>query len=144
MEGNTGSANDEPQSLLFTWKVENFSRLEAKKMYSETVDLGGYKWRLLVFPNKDHLSIFLDVAASENLPDNWSVCPLFTLTVVNQIDKRYSVNKDTYHEFNERDHDWGFNCFMPLTEVYNPRTGYLVDDTCIIQVEISIGSLFAD
>lgn len=49
--------------------------------------------RLLVFPNKDHLSIFLDVAASENLPDNWSVCPLFTLTVVNQIDKRYSVNK---------------------------------------------------
>ena len=35
---------DEPQTSRFTWKIENFSRLNTKKHYSEVFVVGGYKW----------------------------------------------------------------------------------------------------
>ncbi|MFS7937704.1 putative ubiquitinyl hydrolase 1 [Helianthus anomalus] len=36
-----------------------------KKVYSDVFVVGGYKWRVLIFPkgnNSDHLSVYLDVA----------------------------------------------------------------------------------
>lgn len=35
---------DDPPSARFTWTIENFSRLNAKKMYSDVFFVGGYKW----------------------------------------------------------------------------------------------------
>lgn len=35
---------EDPQSSRFTWKIENFSRLNTKKHYSEIFTVGGYKW----------------------------------------------------------------------------------------------------
>lgn len=37
-------ANDEPQASRFTWTIENFSRLNTKKLYSDAFVVGGYKW----------------------------------------------------------------------------------------------------
>ncbi|KAM3236726.1 hypothetical protein P3L10_016763 [Capsicum annuum] len=34
----------EPASVRFTWTVENFPRLKAKKYYSDTKSVGEYKW----------------------------------------------------------------------------------------------------
>lgn len=41
---------------------------------------------------------------------------------------------DTQHLFNARESDWGFKSFMPLGELYDPSRGYLVNDTCIIEL----------
>ena len=35
---------DEPQTSRFTWTIENFSRLNTKKHYSEVFLVGGFKW----------------------------------------------------------------------------------------------------
>ena len=35
---------DEPQTSRFTWTIENFSRLNTKKHYSEVFVVGGFKW----------------------------------------------------------------------------------------------------
>ncbi|MCI09905.1 ubiquitin carboxyl-terminal hydrolase family protein [Trifolium medium] len=36
----------------FTWKIENFSRLNVDEMHSsEPFILGGYPWRILLYPN---------------------------------------------------------------------------------------------
>ena len=35
---------DEPQTSRFTWTIENFSRLNTKKHYSEAFVVGGFKW----------------------------------------------------------------------------------------------------
>ncbi|PNX59602.1 ubiquitin carboxyl-terminal hydrolase 12-like protein, partial [Trifolium pratense] len=54
----------------FTWKIENFSRLNVDKMYSEPFILGGYPWKILLFPKgikkveDDHLSIYLEAMQS--------------------------------------------------------------------------------
>ena len=37
-------AADDPPSARFTWTIENFSRLNVKKLYSEIFFVGGYKW----------------------------------------------------------------------------------------------------
>lgn len=35
---------DDTPSARFTWTIENFTRLNTKKLYSEVFYVGGYKW----------------------------------------------------------------------------------------------------
>ncbi|XP_047317730.1 ubiquitin C-terminal hydrolase 13-like isoform X2 [Impatiens glandulifera] len=132
---------EDPETSRFTWSIENFSRLNAKKLYSEIFNVGGHKWRILIFPkgnNVDHMSMYLDVADAATLPYGWSRHAQFSLAVVNQIHNKYSVRKDTQHQFNARESDWGFTSFMPLSELYDPGRGYLVNDTCVIDAEVVV------
>ncbi|XP_057431970.1 ubiquitin C-terminal hydrolase 12-like isoform X2 [Lotus japonicus] len=130
-----------PPTSRFTWRIDNFTRLNTKKLYSEIFVVGGYKWRVLIFPkgnNVDYLSMYLDVADSASLPYGWSRYAQFSLAVVNQIQNKYTVRKDTQHQFNARESDWGFTSFMPLGELYDPSRGYLVNDTLLIEAEVLV------
>ncbi|KAL6199593.1 hypothetical protein ACLB2K_029377 [Fragaria x ananassa] len=132
---------EDPPSSRFTWRIDNFSRMNTKKLYSDIFVVGGYKWRVLIFPkgnNVDHLSMYLDVADSTNLPYGWSRYAQFSLGVINQVHNKYSVRKDTQHQFNARESDWGFTSFMPLGELYDPSRGYLVNDAVIIEAEVLV------
>ncbi|XP_042054028.1 ubiquitin C-terminal hydrolase 12-like isoform X1 [Salvia splendens] len=134
-------AIDEPPSARFTWKIENFSKVNMKKQYSEVFHVGGFKWRILTFPkgnNVDHLSMYLDVADSSALPYGWSRYAQFGLSVINQIHSKFTIRKDTQHQFNSRESDWGFTSFMPLSDLYDPGRGYLVNDTCIIEADVAV------
>ncbi|XP_016486549.2 ubiquitin C-terminal hydrolase 12 isoform X1 [Nicotiana tabacum] len=134
-------AVDDPASAQFTWTIDNFSRLNVKKLYSEVFNVGGYKWRILIFPkgNKvDCLSIYLDVADSASLPYGWSKYAQFSLAVHNQIQNKFTVRKDTQHQFNEREKDWGFTSFMLLSDLCHPEKGYIMDDTVIIEADVAV------
>ncbi|TYH51034.1 hypothetical protein ES332_D10G246400v1 [Gossypium tomentosum] len=134
-------AVDDPPSGRFTWTIENFSRLNTKKLYSDIFFVGGYKWRILIFPkgnNVDHLSMYLDVADSATLPYGWSRYAQFSLAVCNQIHNKYTIRKDTQHQFNVRESDWGFTSFMPLGELYDPSRGFLVNDTCVVEADVAV------
>ncbi|KAH6807531.1 ubiquitin-specific protease 12 [Perilla frutescens var. frutescens] len=142
---NAGSvenqATDEPQASRFTWTIENFSRVNMKKMYSDVFVVGGYKWRVLIFPkgnNVDYLSMYLDVADSATLPYGWSRYAQFSLAIVNQMHNKLTVKKDTQHQFNQRESDWGFTSFMPLSELYDPNKGYLMNDTCVVEADVAV------
>ncbi|KAH9699317.1 ubiquitin carboxyl-terminal hydrolase 12 [Citrus sinensis] len=141
---------DDPPSSRFTWRIENFSRLNTKKHYSEIFIVGGFKWRVLIFPkgnNVDHLSMYLDVADSSSLPYGWSRYAQFSLAVINQIHSKFNnvlsswnmcFGYHTQHQFNARESDWGFTSFMPLGELYDPNRGYLVNDTLIVEAEVIV------
>uniref|UniRef100_A0A7N0V5G9 ubiquitinyl hydrolase 1 n=1 Tax=Kalanchoe fedtschenkoi TaxID=63787 RepID=A0A7N0V5G9_KALFE len=134
-------AVDDPQSTKFTWTIENFSRLNTKKHYSDIFVVGNYKWRILIFPkgnNVDFLSMYLDVADSTTLPYGWSRHAHFSLSVVNQALDKYTIRKETQHQFNARESDWGFTSFMPLSELYDPSRGYLVNDIVIVEAEVIV------
>ncbi|XP_009782385.1 ubiquitin C-terminal hydrolase 12 [Nicotiana tabacum] len=136
-----GPPVDDPPSARFTWTIENFSRLNTKKLYSDVFHVGGYKWRILIFPkgnNVDHLSMYLDVADSLALPYGWSRHAQFSLAVLNRVHNKFTVRKDTQHQFNARESDWGFTSFMPLSELYDPIRGYLVDDTVIVEADVAV------
>ncbi|KAM3255308.1 hypothetical protein ACQJBY_048575 [Aegilops geniculata] len=134
-------APEDPQTSRFTWTIENFTRVSGKKHYSDVFVVGGFKWRVLIFPkgnNVDHLSMYLDVADSGNLPYGWSRYAQFSLAIVNQIHQKYTARKDTQHQFNARESDWGFTSFMPLSELYDPSRGYLVNDTIVVEAEVAV------
>ncbi|KAJ1392741.1 TRAF-like [Sesbania bispinosa] len=81
----------------FTWTIENFSSLNVKKLYSETFVLGGYPWRILVFPHGNkvqYLSIYLDAVNSTNLPEGWSRDVRFRLAVLNQLVSDKTITKE--------------------------------------------------
>ncbi|XP_057732462.1 ubiquitin C-terminal hydrolase 13-like isoform X2 [Arachis stenosperma] len=131
---------DDPQSGRFTWTIDNFSRL-MRKVYSDSFQVGGYRWRILVFPkgnNVDHLSMYLDVVDSVLLPYGWSRYAQFSLTVVNQLHNKFSIRKETSHQFNARESDWGFTNFMPLSELLDPSRGYVVNDTCVVEADVAV------
>ncbi|KAK8662118.1 hypothetical protein V6N13_091706 [Hibiscus sabdariffa] len=43
----------------------------------------------------------------------------------------------TTHEFNAKESDWGFTSFLALSELYDPKRGYLVNDACLVDAYIS-------
>ncbi|KAF3651250.1 Ubiquitin carboxyl-terminal hydrolase 12 [Capsicum annuum] len=45
---------------------------------------------------------------------------------------------DTQHQFNARESDWGFTSFMPLSELYDPSRGYLMDGTVVVEADVSV------
>ncbi|XP_061338181.1 ubiquitin C-terminal hydrolase 13-like isoform X2 [Gastrolobium bilobum] len=128
----------DPSSSRFTWRIENFSRLTKKELYSEIFIVGGHKWRVFIFPKGNHvdyLSLYLDVADSASLPNGWSIYANFNLTIVNQVYKKDSLIKEMQHEFNARESDWGFTYFMPLGELNDLCGGYIVNDTLVVEAK---------
>ncbi|XP_042045213.1 ubiquitin C-terminal hydrolase 12-like [Salvia splendens] len=114
-----------PRTKKITWKIENFSRITAKRIYSGIFDVGDYKWQILIFPKGndiDALSMYLGVTDSASLPYGWT---------------RYTHFK-TQYQFSARKIDWGFASFMPLGELYDPSRGYLVNDTCLVEAEVGV------
>ncbi|KAJ0570285.1 putative ubiquitinyl hydrolase 1 [Helianthus annuus] len=87
---------DPPWAARFTWTIENFSKVTAKKLYSDAFFIGGYNWRLLVFPKgntTDHLSMYLDAADSISLPHGWETYAQFSISVVNRTHSESTIRK---------------------------------------------------
>ncbi|XP_047962654.1 ubiquitin C-terminal hydrolase 12-like isoform X1 [Salvia hispanica] len=130
-----------PQASRFSWTIENFSRVNVKKLYSDVFVVGNYKWRVLIFPrgnNVNALSMYLDAADCATLPYGWNRYAQFSLAIVNQMDNKLTVKKDSQHQFNQREIDWGFTSFMPLSELYDTNKGYLMNDTCIVEADVAV------
>ncbi|VFR03532.1 unnamed protein product [Cuscuta campestris] len=132
----------------FTWRIGNFSLLEAKDLYSLTFVVNENKWRLLLYPkgsNKDqHLSMYLRVADSYSLPAEWSIPTKFRISIVNQIDPNKTVKKELEHAFKSGKNGWGWPSFMELSKFHDKSEGYLVEDTCLIEAEVDISSASKD
>ncbi|CAL5343067.1 unnamed protein product [Camellia sinensis] len=54
------------------------------------------------------------------------------------IPKSFVNLSHTQHQFNARESDWGFTSFMPLSELYDPSRGYLVNDTIVVEADVAV------
>ncbi|XP_021824029.1 MATH domain and coiled-coil domain-containing protein At3g58270-like [Prunus avium] len=128
-------------SKTFTWTIENFSKLNNQKLYSEVFLIGDWKWRILIFPkgnNVKQLSVYLEVVDASDLPFLWTRYAEFSLTVVDQLNSNKSITKDSKHGFNSSESDWGFTSFMALSELCDSNKGFLRNDKCIITADVSV------
>jgi hypothetical protein len=129
-----------PSSLYgkFTWKLEGFSDVSKRELRSQTFDVGGYKWYILVYPHgcdvANHLSLFLCVADYDKLLPGWSHFAQFTIAVVNK-DPKKSKYSDTLHRFCKKEHDWGWKKFMELSKIAD---GYTVGDALLIKAQVQV------
>ncbi|KAM1109318.1 hypothetical protein PS2_008728 [Malus domestica] len=135
--------------MKFTWTIENFTRLNTKKLYSDIFLAEDYKWRVLIFPkgnDVDFLSAYLDVADSESLPYGWSRIADFSLTVVNQIHRKDSMRESILFfpsllfssvQIRTRESDWGFTRLISLAVLCDPCWGFLLNDIVVIEAEVA-------
>ncbi|KAM0019512.1 putative ubiquitinyl hydrolase 1 [Helianthus debilis subsp. tardiflorus] len=81
----------------FIWEIENCSGFKDKCFYTDSVIAGGYKWRVLIYPNgnnvEDRLSMYLHSDDSRTLPHGCSICAKCSLSVVNQMHHSLNVRK---------------------------------------------------
>ncbi|KAG5549828.1 hypothetical protein RHGRI_014965 [Rhododendron griersonianum] len=128
-------------SVLFTWKIEEFSKVKAKKLSSKIFHCGGYEWRLLIIPNwyiAEYLSVYLEVPDPAKLPHGWSRYARFSISVVNQIHNADTKGQHQEYKFNASGSNWGFSSLLPLRELNAPEKGFLVNDTVVLEAVVTI------
>ncbi|CAK8544215.1 unnamed protein product [Lathyrus sativus] len=125
----------------FTCKIENFSRFN-RSVYHEYFVLCGYPWKINLYPkgNKEdnYLSIYLEAVKTASMSDGWSRHVKFKLAVFNQFNTNFSIIKECKTMFEASNVSWGWNCFMPLVEFHDPENVFIVNDGCIVGVEIIV------
>ncbi|CAH9119744.1 unnamed protein product [Cuscuta europaea] len=123
----------------FTWRIENFSKLLVKKLYSVTFVIDQYKWRLCLDPKGSSklMYMYLEIADSSSLPNGWSIPAMYNLALINQIDLNKTIIEECEDEFNIQDNSWGLS-LISLSKLLNKSEGFLVDDTCLVEVEVSV------
>ncbi|OEL35590.1 MATH domain-containing protein [Dichanthelium oligosanthes] len=142
---DTGDEDDDcgprPSELYgtFTWTIYNFSQIDDKELRSNSFDVGGYKWCMLIYPQgvdnaSVNLSLFLCVANHDELLPGWSHFAQFTLCIVNN-DTTKSKYSDTLHRFWKKEYDWGWKKFVELSKLPD---GFLVDDVLTIRAQVQV------
>ncbi|KAI3877366.1 hypothetical protein MKX03_026423 [Papaver bracteatum] len=111
-----------PQSQEVVWRIENFS----KRMVINPKDNPRSQTHLTVylFPVDRIKSAFADYA----------------LAIIDQKDDSRTVKREVVrHEFNKSQISSGFCCgsILHLSELQSPANGYLLNDTCIVELTIS-------
>ncbi|XP_026455189.1 MATH domain and coiled-coil domain-containing protein At3g44800-like isoform X2 [Papaver somniferum] len=131
--------DDGPWTSSYIWRIENVSKLNEDDHFSPIFSIGPDKWRLLAFRRgcevNGYLSVYVVAIKCKN-----SRNAKFNLAIVDQTYNHNSLRKDTEDQifrFTEDESDWGFDDFIQLKELKDPRNGYIVNDACIIECIIS-------
>ena len=80
------------------WNVHNYST-RGQKLYSDDFEVGGYKWRILLFPrgnNVQAIGTYLDVADAKQMQGNWTRYARFQLSIINIKNSADSVTQGTF------------------------------------------------
>ncbi|KAJ0033934.1 hypothetical protein Pint_25972 [Pistacia integerrima] len=126
-------------TLYHTWKNEKFSTLLEE--YYESESFGFYKWNVSLYPNGDgpgkgnSISLFLNLPGS-SVPQDMKLLVMFTMSVKDQLYGKH-VKRTSQSVYKPSD-KVGFHRFMALEQLKNPKKGFLVDDTLIIEVEVKL------
>ncbi|XP_010265553.1 PREDICTED: probable inactive serine/threonine-protein kinase fnkC [Nelumbo nucifera] len=134
----------------YTLKIKSFSSLakSMEKYVSGDFEAGGYKWKLVLYPNgnknrngNDHISLYLAISEANSLPPGWKVNVLLRLFIFDQLQDRYLTLQDgngMANRFHSMMTEWGFARFICLDVFNDPANGYLIDDTCYFGAEIYV------
>ncbi|WCJ18792.1 TRAF-like family protein [Euphorbia peplus] len=140
----------DPPNGTFTWKIEKFSTLGSEDFYSEVFSAGGHEWKLNLYPKGElderdcNMSLYLCLEERNQLnPCQNKVYLEFTLLVKDQLNGIHYW--DDGHGWLEDDSgDIGFGAFMQLKKLRKASNGYLVNDTLVIEANITLISVSQD
>ena len=79
---------EDPNEGSFRWVVSGWSHIRTSTVRSETFTIGGFNWRLLIYPrgnSQDAVSVYLAAADADTLPYGWSQFATFALTVEPEV-----------------------------------------------------------
>ncbi|KAL3714585.1 hypothetical protein ACJRO7_006488 [Eucalyptus globulus] len=132
----------------YVLKIESFS-LFAKnnklKYESNEFEAGGYKWKLILYPNgdksrngEDHISIYLAVSGTSAFQSGGAIHVAVSFSLYDQVRDRYLTEQGRVTRLHVLKAQWGVPRYIPLKFFTDPSNGYLVDDTCVFGVEVFV------
>ncbi|XP_031273581.1 ubiquitin carboxyl-terminal hydrolase 12-like [Pistacia vera] len=130
----------------FLFKIEPFSLLKASIDIYKTsqFEAGGFKRRLLIYPagessknRENHISIYLELMETSSLPARWEVNVIFNFLIFNQLQDKYD-SLQVEQVFSPILLNWDARKFMSLHKPKDPKQSFLVDNTCIIEAEVTV------
>ncbi|XP_056166107.1 uncharacterized protein LOC115692625 isoform X2 [Syzygium oleosum] len=135
----------------YVLKIQSYSLLSKNsvdKYESGVFQAGGYKWKLVLYPNgnksknvKEHVSLYLSMAETSSLPSGWEVHALVRFFLLDQDKDSYLTIQDAGRKewrFHGMKLECGFDQFIPLKTFNDGQNGYLMDDTCVFGVEVFV------
>ncbi|KAI8530755.1 hypothetical protein RHMOL_Rhmol11G0083900 [Rhododendron molle] len=134
----------------YTFKIKSFSLLsqllldaKQKNFESSVFEASDFKWKLSLYPHGDkerngegHISLYLVIADRHNLPLGWEVNVNFKLFVFDQIQDKYMTVQGT-NCFSAPSYSWGWSSVLSLTDLHDASKGFLVDNSLIIEANVS-------
>jgi len=122
--------------------------MEEEKCDSRQFEVGGYQWRLVLYPNgkknsngNGHISLFLTIATTKDLQLGWEVYANIKFFVFDQIRDKYLCIQDAngrVKRFHKLKTEWGIAQLLSHDTLHDSSNGYLVDDTCVFGVEVFV------
>ncbi|XP_024027946.1 uncharacterized protein LOC21412198 [Morus notabilis] len=136
------SMTNNPPTRKIAWTFPNVSKPNCQCYETEPFVAGDYKWRFLLYPNgyqeegKRNNNITLAVKLdSSTLPFGTKIFLHYTFLVVDQK-KCNDVERSDRKLMSSAAR--GFRDFMSQAKFKDLENGFLVDDKCIIQVELKV------
>ncbi|XP_012833064.1 PREDICTED: probable inactive serine/threonine-protein kinase fnkC [Erythranthe guttata] len=116
------------------WIIPNFSKL-GDDWKSEEFSAGGEKWTIRLYPkgvsSGTHVDIFVWYYGCERV----EAC--FTIRMKEQVfDQEYEKSCKDYL-FTASSRHWLLRNFMEIETMNDPKKGFIVNDSCLLQLEIS-------
>ncbi|KAJ3080058.1 hypothetical protein HK102_003345, partial [Quaeritorhiza haematococci] len=118
-------------TFIYRWHIPSWSQMRQQdKTHSPEFTCGGFRWRVLLFPNgnrqNDTLSVFLESVDAANLDKKakWHVCVQFAIAVANPEDETVVKSSHANHRYNPNETDWGFNHLVKIVALYQPTEGF--------------------
>nr|DAD45305.1 TPA_asm: hypothetical protein HUJ06_003535 [Nelumbo nucifera] len=123
-----------------TWKIENFSKLEEEFYHSDEFCAADRKWKMKLYPKGDSngkgnsISLYLLMVGKS--PDE-KVYVEGKLRVLDQFNENHHESP-VKQWFVGKPSGWGYHKFMKLSVLNKLSKGFLVNDTCIFEADVSL------
>ncbi|KAF3325347.1 Ubiquitin carboxyl-terminal hydrolase 12 [Carex littledalei] len=141
----------------YSWYIEDFSQLSRPSALSKPFMIGGYTWRICLFPegtkysNKNYIALYLELEdkSGSQLPPSSGVMVEAVLSIKRQSQgvlgngPRGTRTLDPCpikfrHNFTASFTNWGTSELIRLDDFKNPSNGYLIKGTCTIEASVCV------
>ncbi|KAM7482406.1 hypothetical protein LguiB_006989 [Lonicera macranthoides] len=142
-KGQCLSMIKESKENTYAWKIDNFSTTNESSLIPEEFEAGGRKWKLWLYPKRDikgkgrSLSLYLELADYATLPPKWRVYAKYKLRMRDQLQSNH-FERGVSTWFGDSIKSRGFHSFMLLSDLNDTSKGFIVNNTIIVEAEISI------
>ncbi|EYU24577.1 hypothetical protein MIMGU_mgv1a026447mg, partial [Erythranthe guttata] len=134
----TKETKDDPHAHLLTEieSVSSFLDYPIGKYESSVFSAGGYKWRLVIYPDGKHISAYIEMI--DCIPC-LKVHATFKIFLLNRTSDNYLCFRGTAAtDFTKSRAKWGFRKLISERMLRDASNGYIVDDKCVFGAQVSV------
>ncbi|KAH0692286.1 hypothetical protein KY285_019383 [Solanum tuberosum] len=88
--------------------------------------------------NGKNISVFLESVDAKGFNRQKRVQAKFSISLKNQIGGEHHNKSGSSNWYSAATKGWGWSSFMPCCEFNDPKKGFLIEDSCILEADVSV------